>query len=564
MPDRQGAPAPGPVLILTPTGRDAEGATKLLAAEGIETVVHPTIESLQAALIDGVGAVLLAEEALFHVDLSVLARQIAARPPWSDLPFIILTQGAPLARRRLAALDLPRTLGNVVFLERPMNALALISAVKSALRARQRQWQVRAYLADQVGAADRVTQLLEARVAERTAALEHAEAERRSIASALAQAQKMEAVGQLTGGLAHDFNNMLMGIIGSLELMDTRLAQGRFEQVVRYVDIARQSANRAASLTHRLLAFSRRQTLDPKSTEVQYLVTGMLELIRSTIGPSIDIEMAETDGLWSTLCDPHQLENALLNLCINARDAMPSGGTLKIELANTRIGAAEAAALREAKSGDYVALCVTDNGCGMPPEVSARAFDPFFTTKPIGQGTGLGLSMIYGFVQQSGGHIQLISNVDQGTIVRLHLPRHEGQEKGAKVSSQLAAPLPAAAHETVLVVDDEPAVLTLVSELLTDLGYEPLVAIDGPSGLQLLRSDIRVDLLITDVGMPGGMNGRQLADAARQERPELKILFITGYAENILSKDGLEPGMQVMTKPFKLDDLATKVRTMMI
>ena len=242
---------------------------------------------------------------------------------------------------------------------------------------------------------------------------------------------------------------------------------------------------------------------------------------------------------------------------------MSDGGRLAIATANTRIGAAEAAILREAKPGEYVTLYVADTGSGMPLEVIAQAFDPFFTTKPTGQGTGLGLSMIYGLVQQSGGHIQIASEVGQGTTVRLFLPRHDGPEESVRKALEPAAALRAAVHETVLVVDDEPAVRMLVTELLTDLGYEPLAAVDGPSGLQLLRSDARIDLLITDVGMPGGMNGRQLADAAREERPDLKILFITGYAENVLSRDGLAPGMQVMVKPFAMSDLAGKVRAML-
>ena len=563
MPDRLEVPAAGPILILLPTGRDAEGAATLLSAEDIESRIHRTLESLQTALDDTAGAVLLADEALFRSDLNALALRIAAQPPWSDLPFIVLTQAGIAARRQMAELNLPSKLGNVLFLERPLNAFSLVSAIKSTLRARQRQRQVRDYLVAQADAAERAAALLDARVQERTAALEAAELERQKIAAALAQAQKMEAVGQLTGGLAHDFNNMLAGIVGSLELLQTRLVQGRIEQLGRYIGMAQQGAQRAAVLTQRLLAFSRRQTLDPKPTSLNALVSGMMELIRSTVGPGIAIKPVLQKELWLTRCDPHQLENALLNLCINSRDAMPDGGQLTIETENTNLSPAHAAALPEARAGDYAVLSITDTGTGMLPEVIARAFDPFFTTKPLGQGTGLGLSMTYGFVQQSGGHVQIASTVGRGTTVRLYLPRHDDLYETAPANNKSAALAPPAAQGTVLVVDDELTVRTLVSEVLEDLGYAVQEAFDGPSALQILRSITQLDLLVTDVGIPGGMNGRQLADAAREQRPNLKVLFITGYADTVLSGNGvLGTGMEVMTKPFALTDLTTKVRGM--
>src|SRR3954466_9736592 len=289
-----------------------------------------------------------------------------------------------------------------MFLERPLNVLSLVSAVRSALRARRRQRQVRNYLAEQAEAAEREAAGLEARVQERTAALEKTERERQKIAAALAQSQKMEAVGQLTGGLAHDFNNMLTGIVGSLELLQQRLAQGRINELERYITAAQGAASRAATLTHRLLAFSRQQTLEPKATDANRLVSNMEELVRRTVGPSIAIETVLAAGLWPCFCDPNQLENAILNLCINARDAMPDGGRVTIETANTWVDHV-AAIERDMPRGQYVAICVTDTGTGMPPEVAARAFDPFFTTKPAGKGTGLGLSMIYGFAKQSNG-----------------------------------------------------------------------------------------------------------------------------------------------------------------
>ena len=572
MPSRLGAPPAGPVLILTPTGRDAEGAASLLGAEHIESRIHPTLESLRESIGESAGVVLLADEALFNADLSPLSALLEAQPPWSDLPFIVLTHAGLAARRHMAELNLPRKLGNVVILERPLAALSLLSTVRSALRARQRQRQVRDYLAAQVGAAERQAALLEERVQERTAALEQTERERQKIAAALAQAQKMEAVGQLTGGLAHDFNNMLAGVAGSLELLRTRLEQGRTEHLDRYIDMAQQGAHRAAALTQRLLAFSRRQTLDPKPTSLNVLVAGMEELIRSTVDPGIAIKTDLDPDLWLTLCDPHQLENALLNLCLDARDAMPGGGTLTVATANTHLTLAQAAALSDAKPGDYAVLTVADTGCGMTPEIMARAFDPFFTTKPLGEGTGLGLSMIYGFIQQSGGHVQITSRVGAGTTVRLFLPNlslpsHAGRGRDAERDHAAPPTAPkhaeSAAHGSVLVVDDEDPVRTLIAEVLTELGYDVQVAADGPSARTIMETLPRLDLLITDVGMPGGMNGRQLADAALERRPDLRVLFITGYADTILSGGALNgTAMQVMTKPFAITDLTEKVRTL--
>ena len=378
---------------------------------------------------------------------------------------------------------------------------------------------------------------------------------------ALRQSQKMEAVGQLTGGLAHDFNNLLTGITGSLELMGTRIAQGRVAEVDRYVNAAQGAARRAAALTHRLLAFSRRQTLDPKPTDMNRLVMGMDELIRRTIGPQVVMEaVIAAGGLWPTLVDPSQLENALLNLAINARDAMPDGGKLTIETGNRWLDV-RAAAERDLPGGQYVTLCVSDTGTGMSDEVRARAFDPFFTTKPIGQGTGLGLSMIYGFVRQSGGQVQIYSEIGQGTMVCLYLPRHLGAVEEAERPAELVDAPRAGRDETVLVVDDEPTIRMLVVEILNELGYTALEATDGAAGLKILQSSVRIDLLVTDVGLPGGMNGRQVADAARVARPELKVLFITGYAENaVLSHGHLDPGMHVLTKPFAMEALASRIR----
>ena len=376
----------------------------------------------------------------------------------------------------------------------------------------------------------------------------------------LRQAQKMEAVGQLTGGLAHDFNNLLAGISGSLELMQARVAQGRIGDLERYLGAAQGAAKRAAALTHRLLAFSRRQTLDPRPTDTNRLVAGMEDLIRRTVGLVVTVEVVAAGGLWATLVDPNQLENALLNLCINARDAMPDGGRLTIETGNRWLDQ-HAARERDLPPGQYVSLCVSDTGTGMAPEVIQRAFDPFFTTKPIGLGTGLGLSMVYGFVRQSGGQARIYSEPGEGAMVCLYLPRHHGEAEDVNAPGELAEAPRAEQGETVLVVDDEPTVRMLVTEVLGDLGYTAIEAADGPAGLRVLQSNARIDLLVTDVGLPGGMNGRQMADAARERRPGLQVLFITGYAENAVVGNGhLEPGMHVMTKPFALEALASRIK----
>ncbi len=377
---------------------------------------------------------------------------------------------------------------------------------------------------------------------------------------ALRQSQKMEAVGQLTGGIAHDFNNLLAGISGSLELLQTRMAQGRLTDLDRYLNAAQGAAKRAAALTHRLLAFSRRQTLDPKPINVNTLITGMEDLIRRTVGPAITVEVVGAAGLWPALVDPPQLENALLNLCINARDAMPEGGRITIETANKWMDD-RSARERDLPQGQYLSLCVTDTGTGMSPEVAARAFDPFFTTKPIGKGTGLGLSMIYGFARQSGGQVRIYTELDQGTTLCVYLPRYYGDEVGPAPEADLGSAPRAEQGQTVLIVDDEPTVRMLVTEVLEELGYTAIEAADGAAGLKVLQSDVRIDLLVTDVGLPGGMNGRQMADAGRVARPKLKVLFITGYAENAVVGNGhLEPGMQVLTKPFVMEALASRIK----
>jgi len=411
-------------------------------------------------------------------------------------------------------------------------------------------------------ALQRLNETLERRVADALAERMKEQERLRLTEEALRQSQKMEAVGQLTGGIAHDFNNLLTGIMGSLEILHTRMNQGRLRDADRYILAAQAASRRAASLIHRLLAFSRRQTLDPKPTDVNRLVVGMEELIRRTVGPQISLDVVTAGGLWSTLIDASQLENALLNLCINARDAMPDGGRITIETANKWLDD-RAASERDLPPGQYLSVCVTDTGAGMTPDVIAQAFDPFFTTKPMGQGTGLGLSMVYGFVRQSGGQVRIYSEVGHGTTMCLYLPRHFASEDDRLAAALPPEDPPSAAGETVMVVDDEPTIRMLLADVLNGQGYTVIEAEEGATALRILQSDARVDLLITDVGLPGGMNGRQLADAARMTRPDLKVLFITGYAENaIIGNAQLAPGMQLLTKPFVIEDLAGRIRSM--
>nr|WP_152739594.1 MULTISPECIES: ATP-binding protein [unclassified Pseudomonas] len=537
-------------------GRDSQIALRILAEAGFPAVIARDLAALGAELEQGVGLIIIAAEALREADLGALQAYLQQQPAWSDLPIVLLTHhGGPdqPPSSRLGAL-----LGNVTFLERPFHPVTLISLVTAAIRGRRRQYEARDRLFDLSQSELRLKdtlETLEQQVEERTAQLRHNE-------EALRQSQKMEAVGQLTGGIAHDFNNMLTGIIGSLELLKRRLARGRLEDLDSLIDLGVTSANRAAGLTHRLLAFSRRQSLDSKPVNMNELVTSMGELLNRSLNESIRLEMALGENLWTAEADPNQLESALLNLVLNARDAMPDGGNLLVRTFNQALDLAFTEAQANLEPGDYVVLQVRDSGSGVPQSIINRVFDPFFTTKPIGQGTGLGLSMIYGFSKQSRGHVAIDSTVGQGTTVSLYLPRYQG----APVVQDEALHSGHAPHaedgETVLIVEDDPAVRVLVSEVLGELGYRFVEACDANGAIPILDSGQRIDLLISDVGLPG-MNGRQLAEIGRQLRPGLRILFITGYAEHAAVRGGfLDPGMQMITKPFTFELLTAKVREM--
>jgi len=542
-------------IILAPLGRDSSLALMMLNEAGYSGIIASDLGTLCEALEHGSGLLIIAAEALRGVDLDPLLEHLHQQPAWSDLPIVLMTHHGGSEQNGSSRFS--GLLGNVTFLERPFHPVTLISLVSTALRGRRRQYEARDRLIDLSESElrlQRTLETLEQQVEERTAQLRHNE-------DALRQSQKMEAVGQLTGGIAHDFNNMLTGIIGSLELLRRRVSRGKLDDLDSLIDLGVTSANRAAGLTHRLLAFSRRQSLDSKPVEINQLVTSMGELLQRSINESIALDMRLTGQLWTAEADPNQLESALLNLVINARDAMPNGGSLTVETTNRHLDSVFTAAYGTLKPGDYVELSVSDTGCGIPESVMGRVFDPFFTTKPIGQGTGLGLSMIYGFARQSHGHVTIHSEVGKGTTVSLFLPRFIG-EIVADVTAD-AALLPFAnAGETVLIVEDDPAVRVLVSAVLKELGYGFVEAGDADTAMPIIESDQRIDLLISDVGLPG-MNGRQLAEIGRQIRPDLKVLFITGYAEHAAVRGGfLDPGMQLITKPFTFDLLTAKVREM--
>ena len=379
----------------------------------------------------------------------------------------------------------------------------------------------------------------------------------------LRQAQKMEAIGQLIGGIAHDFNNLLGGMSAALQVLQARLKLGKFDGVERYIGMAQDSIKRASALTQRLLAFARRQTLDSKLIDVNRLLSGLEDLIRRSVGPNVEVEVIGPGGLWTIKVDASQLENSVLNLCINARDAMlPAGGRHTIETANKWFDSRIAVEL-EMPPGPYVSVCVTDTGSGMSQEVAQRIFDPFFTTKPLGQGTGLGLSMVYGFVRQSGAQVRVNPELNKGTTMCLYLPQHQGEPEAELAQSQSEF-VGGGEGESIVLIEDEKTIRIVVSEMVVEAGYNVATAEDGPSGLRILENAGRVDCLITDVGLPGGLNGRQVADAARRSRPDLKVLFITGYAENAAVGDGhLDRGMEVLTKPFDVGALVAKLRQML-
>ena len=672
------------ILICAPYGRDARSMAELLESHGLKAVVAPSLSDIASQIDERLGAVVLTEESL-TAPLEGVAAALEAQPAWSSPPFILLAlpQTGRAPPPDAPRLKLAQMVANMVVLERPLGSVSLISAVRSALRGRQKQLETRdrieelaesrraleesaaelRLVADSlpmvIGFIDRTytyrfankayedwfdwpahtligravidvagrerfeerkammdralageevrfevawpfpdgrrrdadiryiprrdadgevegfyafvqdvtdrrrtAEALEAMVRERTRALQEEVASHAQAEAALRQSQKMEAVGQLTGGIAHDFNNMMTGVIGSLDLMRRRIANGKTENLDRYMDAASQSAQRAAALTQRLLAFSRRQSLDSKPLNVNALIASLEDLVARSISERIVLRTDYDDGLPLGMADQNQLESAILNLAINARDAMPDGGTLTLSTRTLDIAAALTEAQSDLAPGRYVVVAVSDTGVGMDAAVLEKVFEPFFTTKPMGQGTGLGLSMVYGFARQNGGAVRIDSAPGRGTTVRIFLPAaaHDAVRDAPADSPALA---PTGAGQTVLVVEDDDSVRLLVREVLDELGYVAIVAPEPLGAIPILSGDRRIDLLISDVGLPG-MTGRELAEVARTHRPDLPILFITGYAENAaIRSDFLKRNMQMITKPFSLENLAVKVQEMM-
>jgi PAS domain S-box-containing protein len=682
------------VLIIAPYGRDAQSVLALLTSKGYDAKICDTFVEVAASLDAHAGVVLITEEA-FAGDLSPLEIALAAQPAWSDIPFVLLTgrragreQSKEAIRQRL-----PPNATNVVLIERPLSTESLLSAIVSAMRARQRQFVMRdqhaeldtqrtrlktllenlpigvAFLDPQGGSVvtnpafmrfaksgksaafdvgserhwraqdehgaplprdkfpsaralkgEHVTgvefrytgldsgplwirvssvpllnddgsvagaisvvvdideqkraqeklahaaEMLESQVTARTRELQNAlsdlrkeTAERSKAEAALRQAQKMEAVGQLTGGIAHDFNNMLTGIIGAIDLMKRRIASNRYEDLDRFMEAASTSAQRAAGLTSRLLAFSRRQLLDSKPTDINALVRSLSDLLHRAVDENVSVAIVTKDGIPAALVDANQLESAILNLVINARDAMPQGGELIVETSAIDLDETYCRTHPGVTPGAYVAVAVSDTGVGMTAELIEKAFDPFFTTKPVGQGTGLGLSMVYGFARQSNGQVRIHSAPGQGTSVKIYLP---GAEQATIETADHPETSPKGAGQAVLLVEDDPSVRLLIGEVLSELGYRVLEASDANAAIKVLESGRSIDMMISDVGLPG-MNGRQLAEVARAYHPNVPVLFVTGYAENAAIRAGyLGTNMAMISKPFQVEELAAKIGEM--
>ncbi len=690
------------ILVSAPYGRDAESVAMILREQNYDVVICKDIGEIANRIDDTTGAVLLTEEALTG-DIDKLRGALATQPDWSDVPFVLLaaqrTGRTPNAQlSRLAIFDLA---SNSVVLERPLGRASLFSAIASAMRLRQKQFQMRDRLSEldesetqlrlatnaggigiwdfdpvtgrlrwdrrckamfglgpdaeityehsflaglhpddrqnsddavrkalQPGgtgavdieyrtigiedgverwiaakggsvfvdgrpirfigtvidiserkrteralsasenalrgereALDELNRTLEARVEQRTTELEEEMAARSRAEDALRQSQKMEAVGQLTGGIAHDFNNMLTGIIGGINVAKRHIASGRLDDVGRFMDAATESAHRAAALIARLLAFSRRQTLDARPLDVERQLQATKELLERTLPENIEIEIQAARNVGKVVADENQLESAILNLAVNARDAMPDGGRLVLTALREEVSARKATG--DLKPGSYVVIAVRDTGVGIPPEIIDKVFEPFFTTKPIGQGTGLGLSMIYGFAQQSGGTVRIDSRAGEGTSIKLYLPGADGEEDEDESGLVDAAPEGRGQGQTVLLVEDDDSVRLLISEVLSELSYRVVEAADANFAIPILAGKQCIDLMVSDVGLPS-MNGRQLAEIARQHRPELPILFVTGYAENAATKASfLGTNMAMISKPFAVDALAAKINEMM-
>lgn len=539
-------------LVFAPPGPDSAVHLQWLEADGENSHCLTAMEPLLHELDIGAGVLVIAVMPAQASVLEPLLTFLKQQPAWSDLPVIVLAPQQGLSPAQAVALS--EQLGNLTIIEAPWSRTTFSSLVQSAVRARRRQYAARDSCMAFTDQRKRLKNILQV--------IDEKEKILLSINENLLHSN-LEAVGQLTGGIAHDFNNMLAGIIGSLELLRRRLARGKTDDLDKLIDLGISSANRAAGLTHRLLAFSRRQPLDSKPVAMHDWLQAMRAPLQDHLAANIELCLGNSEQLWTADIDPVQLENSLLHLVSNACDAMPHGGQLSIKACNQHLAPAFCESSAHLIPGDYIVLNVSDNGHGMPPNVLKRAFDPFFTTKAIGQGTGLGLSMIYGFCKQSRGHVSIESQESLGTTVMLYLPRLKTAAQHTAADSQLPAPPARGAEKTVLLVEDDTAVREVVTQELCDQGFKVLSAMDADSALPVIESAQPIDLMISDVGLPG-INGRQLAEISRQVRPELTILFITGYARQATVHGGfLAPGMQLLSKPFTLERLTAKVNEML-
>lgn len=540
------------ILVLALRGRDAAVMEALLAKQDYVSTVCAHACALSEELVSGAATAIITEESLAGADRSALDAWVAQQPPWSDFPFILLATRRAGHRPRDAMLVLER-LGNVIVLERPIHSETLGSAVRSAMRVRRRQYEARERLAALQLAEERLTHLnanLETRIAERTSELSRANnmlmeevAERERAQTALVQSQKMEAVGQLTGGIAHDFNNLLTVVSGNLEMIERRCDD---EKILRHARFAAEATDRAAKLTRQLLAFSRTQQLALAPLSLNALVEGMGDLLARTIGPRIDQRRVLSDRQPWVMADVHQLELAVLNLAINARDAMPDGGILTIETDAGRY------APEGAKPGHYGVVRVRDNGFGIPQPLLSKVFDPFYTTKPLGKGTGLGLSQVFGIARQSGGIAHIESIEREGTIVSIWLPLAATPDLDTELVKPISTSDRVRRKLNILIVDDDEGVRRFVAEGLESYGYHIAQAASGAEATTLLDAAIP-DVMIVDFAMPG-MTGIELAQAARKRAPDMPIIMVTGYAEEGVSADA---GVitQILRKPFKIDAL---------
>ena len=551
----QADPANARILILTPIGRDGAASADLLNRAGLQAYVCKDLDDLTARIRADTLAVLLAEEALFGKDLAVLSEWVRMQPPWSDLPFVVLTGQVAHSSIGTWRHNLVAALRNVSLLERPVQAITMRTAVQAAVRSRERQYELRELLDGQKHAAAELEHLVLARTRQLQAANEELQrqmTERARVEESLRQAQRMEAIGQLTGGIAHDFNNLLMVILGGLTMFERSVEPERRKLLV---DGIRQAAQRGAALTRQLLAFSRRQPLQAQPVDLVRQLGGMRELLDRSLGDATQVELQFAADLWPVHVDPGELELVVLNLVVNARDAMPTGGTIRIQAENrASVGEGEL-------SGDYVRVSVIDTGMGMTPDVKDHAFEPFFTTKAVGKGSGLGLAQVYGFAKQSGGSVQIHTAVGQGTSVMLMLPRSPSRPLDPPRPSATDAVLQAHRRTagSVLLVEDNDDVAVLVSEMLQELGYKVERAANALAALQTLTEGTLIDVVFSDIMMPGEMDGVELGRQIRLRQTNVPVLLTSGYAHGAVQRAERE-GFRVLPKPYDLPALAAALQ----